>query len=110
MYGQCKISIKPTITVGGVTTIAEQVIPMLFDGDNVVLDCESISHDKKKFYKVRLDLAKVLSPIIERIIKGGKEVTLGMQLLESGKLKIYQISSPEVPLPESTGDDYDTYK
>ena len=109
MSGACKVSIKPTVKVGSVTTIAESVIPKLFDGDNVVLESESILNDRKKFYRIRLDLAKVLTPIVERIIKGGKEVTLGLQLLEDGKLKIYQLANPEMSLP-TEDDKYDDYK
>jgi hypothetical protein len=105
MAGQCKVSIKPTIKLGSVTTIAETIIPKLFDDDNVVLESESILHDKKKFFRIRLDLAKVLTPIVERVIKGGHEVTLGLQLLDSGKLKIYQLGSPEVALPDKDEDD-----
>ena len=105
MAGQCKVNIKPTITLGRIPTIAESVIPKLFDGENVVLESESIVNDKKKFFRIRLDLTNVLTPIIERVIKGGHEVTLGLQLLDSGKLKIYQLGNPEVALPE--GDDED---
>lgn len=107
MSGTCKVTIKPTVKVGSVTTIAESVIPKLFDGENVVLESESILNDKKKFFRVRLDLSKVLLPIVERIIKGGKEVTLGMQLQENGKLKIYQLSNSEMFRPGDDGDDYD---
>lgn len=99
MTGQCKVVIKPTVTLGRIPTIAESIIPKLFDGENVVLESESIVNDKKKFFKVRMDITNVLNPIVERVIKGGHEVTLGFQLLESGKLKIYQMSSPDLDLP-----------
>jgi predicted aspartyl protease len=103
MTGQCKVVIKPSITVGRIPTIVESVIPKLFDSDSVILASESIVSDKKKFFTVRLELTHVLTPIIEKVIKGGREVTLGMQLLESGKLKIYQLNSLDVDLP--TGDE-----
>lgn len=100
MTGQCKINIKPTITIGRVATIAETIIPQLFDDSSVVLESESIVHDKKKFFKIRLDLVKFLTPIVENIIHSNKETTLGLQLLSSGKLKIYQLANPDVAMPE----------
>lgn len=100
MSGQCKISIKPTITIGKVPTIAETIIPQLFDDASVILESESITHDKRKFFKIRLDLVKFLTPIVENIIHSKKETTLGLQLLSSGKLKIFQLANPDVALPK----------
>jgi len=104
MSGQCKVVIKPTLTVGRIPTIAESIIPKLFDSENTVLESESIVNDKKKFFKVRLDITNVLNPIIERVIKGGREVTLGFQLVEGGKLKIYQLQHPDSEIPTESDD------
>lgn len=106
MPGSCKVVIKPTVTLGRIPTIAETIIPKLFDGDNVVLESESIIHDKKKFFRVRMDITNVLNPIIEKVRKGGSEVTLGFQLLESGKLKIYQLANSDLELPEGDEDEH----
>jgi hypothetical protein len=110
MAGQCKVSIKPTITLGKIPTIVETIIPKLFDDESVVLESESIVNDKRKFFRIRLDLTNVLNPIIEGVIKGGREVTLGLQLLDNGKLKIYQLQNPEVTMPTGGDTDEEDYE
>jgi hypothetical protein len=92
MSGQCRVNIKPTVSVGRVPTIAEHILPKLFDND-VVIDTDSILKDKKKFFHMRLELTKVLTPIVERIAKSGKETTIGLSLDEEGKLSVYQMKT-----------------
>ena len=98
MSGQCRVNIKPTVSVGRVPTIAEHILPKLFDAD-VVIDADSILKDKKKFFHLRLELTKVLAPIVERIAKSGKETTLGLSLDEEGKLKVYQMKNDSTADP-----------
>lgn len=100
MSGQCKVNIKPTVEQGRVPTIAEHILPKLFDAD-VVIDTDSILKDKKKFFHLRLELTKVLVPIVERIAKSGKEATIGLSLDEDGKLKVYQMKSDPHGDPEA---------
>lgn len=94
MSRQCKVVIKPTVKIGRVPTIVESIIPKLFDGDNT-LEFESIVNDKKKFFYMRMEITKFLSPIVERISRGREEVALGIQLFDDGNLKIYQLSKDE---------------
>jgi hypothetical protein len=99
MAGTCKVVIKPTIQIGRVPTIVESVLPRLFDDESVVMESESIKNDKKKYFFMRLQVTKVLAPIVERIIKNEKEVVLGIQLLDNGKLKIFQLADTSVIMP-----------
>ena len=106
MAGTCKVVIKPTIQIGRVPTIVESVLPRLFDDESVVIESESIKSDKKKYFHMRLQMTKALSPIVEKIIKGEKEVVLGLQLSNDGKLKIFQLSDTSVVMPSEDDTEY----
>ncbi len=99
MSRACKVTIKPSLTIGRIPTVVESIIPKLMDGDNVVLESESIVNDKKKFYSTRLSLVNVLIPIVRKIKRDNIETTLAFQLSESGKLKIYAVSSENDTIP-----------
>jgi hypothetical protein len=93
MNSSCKINIKPTVSIGNIPSIVEKILPKIFDGDDVVLASESIVNDKKKFFSIRLRLVNILIPIVEQISRDKKESTLVLQMDDSGKLKIYQMTN-----------------